>query len=345
MKDAIRAKALELGFAEARFASAAAVPGAVEGLAGYLAAGCHADMGWMAQASNRRTSPKALWPDVKSVIVLGENYGPGDNPLAVLRHDDRGYISVYARGRDYHDVLKKRLKALARWLVETHGGEVKVFTDTAPVMEKPLAASSGLGWQGRHTNLVSRRFGSWLFLGEIFTTLDLLPDPSETDHCGRCRSCENACPTGALSDGRIDPRRCISYLTIEHKGHIPVALRSMMGNRIYGCDDCLAVCPWNKFASPTGEAAYRARAELLAPRLADLACLDENGFRALFAGSPIKRIGRDRFLRNVLIGLGNGHDPSVASIVRDLRDDPASVVRTAATWALRELRAKQREGL
>ncbi len=337
MKEAIRAKALELGFAEARFASAAPVPGAAEGLAGYLAAGCHGDMGWLAETAERRAAPRALWPEARSVIVLGENYGPGGDPLAVLRHPGRGHVSVYARGRDYHDVLKRRLKALARWLVERHGAAVKVFTDTAPVMEKPLGAAAGLGWQGRHTNLVSRRFGSWLFLGEIFTTLELPPDTPEADHCGRCRACETVCPTGALAEGRIDPRRCISYLTIEHKGHIPADLRSSMGNRIYGCDDCLAVCPWNKFASPTEHADYLPRAELLAPRLADLAALDDAEFRALFAGSPIKRIGRDRLLRNVLIAIGNSDDPALAPIVAGLLKDPAPVVRVAAIWALRRL--------
>ena len=337
LTQAIRAKALELGFAEARFTTTAQVPGAAAGLAGYLAAGCHADMAWMAETAERRASPQALWPEARSVIVLGENYGPGGDCLAVLSHPDRGHVSVYARGSDYHDILKKRLKALARWLVESHGGEVKVFTDTAPVMEKPLAARAGLGWQGRHSNLVSRRFVSWLFLGEIFTTLELPPDKPEADHCGRCRSCESACPTGALADGRIDPRRCVSYLTIEHKGHIPPALRPLMGNRIYGCDDCLAVCPWNKFASPTSEAGYRPRAELQAPRLADLAGLDDAGFRALFAGSPIKRIGRDRFLRNVLIALGNCGDPVVLPVLRDMLEDSAPVVRGAAIWATRRM--------
>lgn len=337
MKDAIRAKALELGFAEARVAPAAPVPGAAEGLTGYLAAGCHADMGWMAETAERRAAPRALWPEARSVIVLGENYGPGGDPLAVLGHPDRALLSVYARGRDYHDVLKKRLKALARWLVDTHGGEVKVFTDTAPVMEKPLAAAAGLGWQGRHTNLVSRRFGSWLFLGEIFTTLELPPDAPEPDRCGRCRACESACPTGALADGHIDPRRCISYLTIEHKGHIPADLRPLLGNRIYGCDDCLAVCPWNKFAVPTEQADYLPRAELLAPRLADLAALDDGEFRAVFAGSPIKRIGRDRLLRNVLIALGNSRIPALATVAQNLLGDPAPLVRGAAVWALSRL--------
>jgi epoxyqueuosine reductase len=337
MKEAIRAQALALGFAAVRFAAAAPVAGAAEGLAAYLAEGRHGDMAWMEEHRDRRESPRGLWPEARSVIVLGENYGPGGDPLALLDHAGRGYISVYARGRDYHDVLKRRLKALARWLVATFGGEVKVFTDTAPVMEKPLAAAAGLGWQGRHTNLVSRAFGSWLFLGEVFTTLDLAPDGPETDHCGRCRSCQQACPTGALVDGRIDPRRCISYLTIEHKGHVPSDLRPLMGNRIYGCDDCLGVCPWNKFARPTDEAAYLPRAELTAPRLADLAALDDAAFRTLFSGSPIKRIGRDRFLRNVLIALGNSGGGDLFAVVRPHLDDPSALVRVAAVWALRRL--------
>jgi epoxyqueuosine reductase len=345
MKEAIRAQARALGFAAVRFAAAAPVAGAAEGLAAYLADGRHGDMGWMDEHRERRESPLGLWPAARSVIVLGENYGPGGDPLGLLGHPGRGYISVYARGRDYHDVLKRRLKALARWLVATFGGEVKVFTDTAPVMEKPLAAAAGLGWQGRHTNLVSREFGSWLFLGEVFTTLDIVPDRQETDHCGRCRSCQQACPTGALLDGRIDPRRCISYLTIEHKGHVPADLRPLMGNRIYGCDDCLGVCPWNKFARPTGEDAYLPRAELTAPRLADLATLDDAAFRTLFSGSPIKRIGRDRFLRNVLIAIGNSRGNSrgnncgadLFAVVRPHLDDPSALVRVAAVWALRRL--------
>jgi epoxyqueuosine reductase len=340
LKQSIRDTAVALGFAEVRFTSASAVPGAGEGLAGYLADGRHGDMAWMADTADRRVAPRALWPDARSVIVLADNYGPGIDPLAVLAVPERGSISVYARGRDYHDILKKRLKALARWLVETWGGEIKVFVDTAPVMEKPLAARAGLGWQGRHTNLVSRRFGSWLFLGEVFTTLDIAPDPSEADHCGVCRRCETACPTGALVDGRIEPRRCVSYLTIEHKGTIPAALRPLIGNRIYGCDDCLAVCPWNKFASPATESDYRPRVELLAPRLADLAALDDAAFRQLFAGSPIKRIGRDRLLRNVLIAIGNSGDASLGMVATVLRRDASPLVRAMATWAARRLSKK-----
>lgn len=338
MKDSIRQKALELGFAEARFTSAEPVQGVAEDLAAYLADGRHGEMGWMAERFEQRTSPKGLWPEVRSVIVLGENYGPGQEAMASLGAEGRGHVSVYARGRDYHDTLKKRLKALARWLVETHGGELKVFTDTAPVMEKPLAARAGLGWRGRHTNIVSRRFGSWLFLGEIYTTLELEPDLPEPDRCGACRACETACPTNALADGRIEPRRCISYLTIENPGPIPEELRPQMGNRIYGCDDCLAACPWNKFAKPTAEPDYLPRAELLAPRLGDLAELDDAAFRQVFAGSPVKRIGRDRFLRNVLTAIGNGQDQAHRPIVQALISDSSHLVVEAAAWALKKLK-------
>ncbi len=333
MKAAIRAKAAELGFAEARFAPARPVAGAAEDLAGYLGEKRHGDMAWMAETAPRRADPLVLWPAARSIVMLGENYRPAGDPLAGLAHRERGYVSVYARGRDYHDGLKKRLRALAGWLVETHGGEVKIFTDTAPVMEKPLAAAAGLGWQGRHTNLVSRRFGSWLFLGEVFTTLDIPPDAPESDHCGACRACETICPTGALANRRIDPRRCVSYLTIEHKGPIDRALRPLLGNRIYGCDDCLAVCPWNKFAKPLTLDDYRPRAELQAPALADLARLDDAAFRAVFAGSPIKRIGRDRFLRNVLMALGNAGGEKAGRLAFDLLSDSQPLVRAAAVWA------------
>jgi epoxyqueuosine reductase len=286
-------------------------------------------------------APGILWPDVRSVVMLGVNYGPDHDPLAILERRDRGAISVYARGDDYHDVIKKRLKALARWLAANAGGDVKVFVDTAAVMEKPLAAAAGLGWQGKHTNLVSRRFGSWLFLGALFTTLDLPADDAETDHCGRCSACLDICPTAAFpAPYRLDARRCISYLTIEHKGPIPRALRPAMGNRIYGCDDCLAVCPWNKFAQRGREAKLAGRAALAAPALAELSALDDAAFRRLFAGTAVKRTGRDRFVRNVLVAIGNGGDAALAPHAERLLTDPASVVRGAAVWALSRLVTK-----
>ncbi|MGE5506764.1 MAG: tRNA epoxyqueuosine(34) reductase QueG, partial [Actinomycetota bacterium] len=300
-KLAIRAKALELGFAAVGFAAAEADPAWAEALARFVAEGRHGDMEWMAETPGRRTSPKGLWPEVRSVVVLGTSYAPHGDPLALLGAPERGSISTYARNKDYHDVVKKRLKALGRWMAERFGHDLKVFVDTAPVMEKPLAARSGLGWVGRHTNLVSRRFGGWLVLSEIYTTLDLAPDPPEPNRCGRCSACVPACPTAALDGGgHIDARRCISYLTIEHKGHIPAELRPLMGNRVYGCDDCLAPCPWNKFSRPTRDADFLPRAELAAPRLADLAALSDADFRQVFSGSPVKRVGRDRFVRNVL---------------------------------------------
>jgi len=334
LKELIRAEGLRLGFAELRFTTAEDVAGAEIALSTYLTEGRHGEMGWMETTRDRRASPTAQWPAAKSVIMVADNYGPGE---VTPPPEDRANISVYARGKDYHDVVKKRLKQLGRWLVETHGGDARSFVDTAPVMEKPLAARAGLGWQGRHSNLVSRRFGSWLFLGGLFTTLELPPDAPEKDHCGSCRSCETACPTGALADGRIEPRLCISYLTIEHKGEIDEELLPKFGNRIYGCDDCLAVCPWNKFGRPTGEAAYMPRVELLAPRLSELAALDDAEFRALFSGSPIKRIGRDRFIRNVLIAIGNSGRKDWASLAAGLRDDPSPVVGKMAEWAERRL--------
>jgi epoxyqueuosine reductase len=295
-------------------------------------------MTWMATTAERRADPRALWPDVRSIIMLGVNYGPDDDPLAVLAQRDRAAISVYAQGDDYHEVIKARLKALARWLIARAGGDVKVFVDTAAVMEKPRAASAGLGWQGKHTNLVSREFGSWLFLGAIFTTLDLPPDEPETDHCGSCRSCLDICPTAAFPQPyRLDARRCISYLTIEHKGPIPRELRPLMGNRIYGCDDCLAVCPWNKFAQVGREAKLAARAALRAPRLAELARLDDAQFRTLFSKSSVKRTGRDRFMRNVLIAIGNSGDPVLAAEAERLITDASPLVRGAAVWALGRL--------
>jgi epoxyqueuosine reductase len=294
----------------------------------------------MATTAGRRGDPRALWPDVRTIIMLGCNYGPDEDPLAILRARTRGAISVYARGDDYHEIVKPRLKSLARWLVEAAGGDVKVFVDTAAVMEKPLAEQAGLGWQGKHTNLVSREFGSWLFLGAIFTTLDLPPDAPVADHCGSCRACLDVCPTAAFpAPYRLDARRCISYLTIEHKGAIPRELRPLMGNRIYGCDDCLAVCPWNKFAQAGREAKLAARAALRAPRLADLAALDDAAFRALFARTAVKRSGRDRFVRNVLIAIGNSGDPALAGAAERLLGDASPLVRGAAVWALGRLDA------
>jgi epoxyqueuosine reductase len=306
-------------------------------LAAFLAAGAHGDMTWMENAE-RRGDPRVLWPDVRSIVMLGVNYGPDEDPLAILSQRTRGAISVYARGDDYHEVIKPRLKAVARALVQRAGGDVKVFVDTAAVMEKPLAAAAGLGWQGKHTNLVSRAYGSWLFLGAVFTTLELPADEREQDYCGTCRACLDVCPTDAFpAPYRLDARRCISYLTIEHKGPIPHALRPLIGNRIYGCDDCLAVCPWNKFAQRGHEAKLAARAALAAPRLCDLARLDDRAFRALFAKTTIKRTGRDRFVRNVLIAIGNAADPTLAEEAERLVADPAPLVRGAAIWALGRL--------
>jgi epoxyqueuosine reductase len=295
-------------------------------------------MGWMAERAHWRSDPQAMWPDAKSVIVLGLNYGPADDPLAVLADKERGAISVYAQGDDYHDVVKKKLKALAGHIFQTFKAEVKVFVDTAPVMEKPLAQKAGLGWQGKHTNLVSREFGSWLFLGSIFTTLELPPDEAEIDHCGNCHACLDICPTKAFpAPYRLDARRCISYLTIEHDGPIPREFRKAMGNRIYGCDDCLAVCPWNKFAQTASEAKLQAREELKTPALAELAALDDAGFRALFRKSPVKRIGRGRFLRNVMIAIGNSGDAVLVESAKAVLDDESPLVRGAAIWALSQL--------
>ena len=292
----------------------------------------------MARNAGRRGDPLALWPDVRAIVMLGVNYGPQDDPLAVLQERMRGAVSVYARADDYHDVIKPRLKTLGRWLLEQTGGEVKVFVDTAPVMEKPLAEAAGIGWQGKHTNLVSREHGSWLFLGAIFTTLDLPLDAPEDDHCGSCRACLDICPTAAFpAPYRLDARRCISYLTIEHKGPIPRALRPLIGNRIYGCDDCLAVCPWNKFAQAGHEARLAAREALRAPLLSELARLDDAGFRALFTKSAVKRIGHARFLRNVLIAIGNSGEPALADEAERLLDDPSPLIRGAAIWALGRL--------
>jgi epoxyqueuosine reductase len=315
-----------------------AAPQAQARLKRFLAEGQHGDMAWMERNAAQRGDPRALWTEVRSIIMLGLNYGGADDPLAILRRRERGAISVYAGGDDYHDIIKPRLKAIARWLIAQAGGDVKVFVDTAAVMEKPLAAAAGLGWQGKHTNLVSRELGSWLFLGAIFTTLDLPPDAPEADHCGSCRACLDICPTAAFpAPYRLDARRCISYLTIEHKGPIPRELRPLMGNRIYGCDDCLAVCPWNKYAQVGREAKLAAREALRAPLLAELARLDDAAFRQLFAKSPVKRAGRDRFVRNVLIAIGNCDDPALAAAAERVVTDSSTLVRGAAIWALGRL--------
>jgi epoxyqueuosine reductase len=314
------------------------VPHIGERLRAFLADGAHGDMEWMAANAERRGDPRAMWPQVRSIVMLGLNYGPAEDPLAVLKDRVRGGISVYARGDDYHDVIKPRLKQLGRWLIDAAGGDIKVFVDTAAVMEKPLAQASGLGWQGKHTNLVSLDLGSWLFLGAIFTTLDLPPDEPVSGHCGTCHACLDICPTAAFpAPYRLDARRCVSYLTIEHKGPIPRDLRPLMGNRIYGCDDCLAVCPWNKFAQAGREMKFFARDTLNAPLLADLARLDDAAFRALFKKSAVKRIGRDRFVRNVLVAIGNSDDARLAGEAERLLDDASPLVRGAAVWALGRL--------
>jgi epoxyqueuosine reductase len=319
-----------------------AAPQAKQRLEEFLAAGGHGDMDWMETTAERRGDPRALWPDVRSIVMLGMNYGPDHDPLAILGQRDRGAISVYAQGSDYHEIIKPKLKDLARWLIaqaqENERADVKVFVDTAAVMEKPLAEAAGLGWQGKHTNVVSREFGSWLFLGAIFTTLDLPFDEPAPDACGHCRACLDVCPTAAFpAPYRLDARRCISYLTIEHKGSIPHELRPLMGNRIYGCDDCLAVCPWNKFAQAGREAKLAARDAARAPALAELSQLDDAAFRAMFAKSPVKRTGRDRFVRNVLIAISNSGDASLAPQAEQLLTDPSPLVRGAAVWALGRL--------
>ena len=336
--EAIRARALALGFDAVGFAAAELSRETAPRLAAFLAAGHAGEMGWLAARSAERSDPRALWPEVRSVIALGLNYAPAEDALGNLAQGDRGNISVYARNRDYHDILKGKLKHLAQFVVARLGGEVKVFVDTAPVMEKPLAARAGLGWQGKHTNLVSRRFGSWLFLGEIYTTLALPPDPVHADHCGSCTRCLAVCPTDAFpAPYRLDVRRCISYLTIEHRGPIPEALRAALGNRIYGCDDCLAVCPWNRFASAGRETKLAARADLQAPALADLPALGEAGFRRRFSASPIKRIGWKRFLRNVLYAIGNAADPTLLPVAQSHAEDEDAVVAEAARWAVARL--------
>ena len=334
----LKDEAIRLGFEGPRIAAANSIPQAGERLKTFLEAGRHGTMGWMADTAVRRADPAALWPEARTVIMLAMNYGPRTDPLELLSKRDRAVISVYARHRDYHDVVKGRLKEIAGRFAARTGADVKVFVDTAPVMEKPLAEAAGLGWQGKHTNLVSRDFGSWLFLGSIFTTADLGADMPETDHCGSCRACLDACPTDAFpAPYQLDARRCISYLTIELAGPIPREFRAAIGNRIYGCDDCLAVCPWNKFAVAAREQKLQARPDLEAPAIADLLKLDDAAFRARFAGSPIKRTGRDRFIRNVLIAAGNsGHAGLVPSCRAHLADRSA-LVRGAAVWALSRL--------
>jgi len=346
LREELERRAGGAGFDVVGITSPDAIPQAAPRLREFLTKGRHGTMTWMAQTAARRESPRALWPEVRSVIMLGMNYGPDHDPLDALAQRTRGVISVYAQGRDYHDVIKGRLKQIAGWLHGATGHEVKVFVDTAPVMEKPLAEAAGVGWQGKHTNLVSRDLGSWLFLGAIFTTADLPADAPERDHCGSCRKCLDICPTDAFpAPYQLDARRCISYLTIEHKGHIPAEFRAAMGNRIYGCDDCLAVCPWNKFAREASEAKLRARDSARSPALAELLALDDAGFRARFSGSPIKRIGRDRFIRNVLIAAGNSGEPGLRSEVAALLRDPSPLVRAMAVWALARLGAAEWERL
>jgi len=337
-EDLIRAEAQALGFDVCGFASVAQAWPASARLAQFVADGHHGTMEWMETTAQRRAHPQAMWTEARSAVVLGVGYGPDRDPLEALKNKSRAAISVYAQGDDYHELIKKRLKRLAGWMQQRFAGEVKVFVDTAPLMEKPLAELAGLGWQGKHTNLVSRELGSWFFLGSVLTTLDLTPDRPVEQHCGSCQACLDVCPTNAFpSPFRLDARRCISYLTIEHKGPIPEEFRPALGNRIYGCDDCLAVCPWNKFAQVARESALHARDSLRGPGLADLAALDDAAFRALFSKSPVKRIGRDRFVRNVLYAIGNSGDLALASSAGALLDDPSDVVRDAAGWALRRL--------
>ncbi len=337
-REKIRDLALREGFDAVGFASAALDARASEGLRAYLAAGYHGDMGWLETRADERAQPQTLWPEAKSAVVLALSYAPAASPLTSLDAKSNATISVYAHGDDYHDVIKKRLKTIARAMVEAFGGDVKVFVDTAPVMEKPLAQKAGLGWQGKHTNLVSRDHGSWLFLGVILTTLDLGEGEAESDHCGTCTNCLDVCPTNAFpAPYKLDARRCISYLTIEHKGPIPHELRPLMGNRIYGCDDCLAVCPWNKFAVASREAAFTPRENITGAKLADLAQLTDATFRQHFIKSPIKRIGRDRFLRNVLTAIGNSGDRALAPHAERHLTDPNPLVRGAAIWALKRL--------
>ena len=335
MKERIRAKAKEEGFDAVGFAQAEMGLREKARLEAFVSLGHHGDMTWMAEHLERRKDPRSLWPGARSVIAVAINYGPENSPLNDLRAFDRANISVYARNKDYHNLIKKRLKKLGRWLGKEFNCDLKVFVDTAPILEKPLGQAAGIGWQGKHSNLVNQKFGSWLFLGEIFTTLNLEPDASEVDHCGSCKKCLDICPTNAFPEPyMLDASRCISYLTIEHKGHIPVEYREKMGNRIYGCDDCLAVCPWNKFAKMASESAFIPREDLSLPLLEDLLCLDDLSFREKFSGSPIKRIGRDRFIRNVLIAMGNSRIKNPTVDFLNLLGDSSNIVRAMAVWAL-----------
>ena len=336
----LKAKALELGFDDVRITSASLISKVSDDLEAYVHAGHHGDMNWMVETLERRKSPEAMWADAKSAVMLAVNYDQGLDVFERLEKKSTGVISTYALNRDYHDVIKSKLKILASWFAGVSGHDVKVFVDTAPLMEKPLAAQAGLGWQGKHTNLVSRKLGSWFFIGSILTTAELEFDDPEIDHCGTCQACLNICPTKAfIAPHQIDARRCISYLTIEHKGHIAPEFRKAMGNRIYGCDDCLGVCPWNKFARESSDIKLKAREDLVSPSLADLLTLDDAEFRKLFSGSPVKRIGRDRFIRNCLIAAGNSGDANLRFAVRALLNDPSAIVSESALWALEELSA------
>ncbi len=338
----VREEAAAQGFDLCRITGPHSIPRAPERLGTFLADGHHATMDWMAETRERRADPKVLWPEVRSIVVVGLNYAPDEDPRVALKKRDRAAISVYARNRDYHDVIKGRLKEIATRFAARAGEDVKVFVDTAPVMEKPLAEAAGLGWQGKHTNLVSREHGSWLFLGSLFTTAELDFDAPETDHCGSCRACLDACPTAAFpAPYRLDARRCISYLTIEHKGSIAPEFRPLIGNRIYGCDDCLAACPWNKFATSASEMKLKARDDLKEPSIAFLLTLEDPTFRTFFSGSPVKRIGRDRFIRNVLIAAGNSGNIALVPRCIELARDPSPLVRGMAIWALKRLMTEE----
>ncbi|KEJ96920.1 epoxyqueuosine reductase [Pseudosulfitobacter pseudonitzschiae] len=337
LKQQVITRALEEGFVMARVCRPDAVPQAAARLEAFVQAGYHGQMGWMAERMHWRGNPAALWPEARSVIMLAESYAPEYDPLPLLRERERGVISAYAQGRDYHDIVKKRLKRLGRWLIETAGGEIKVFVDTAPVPEKALGQAAGLGWQGKHTNLLSREWGNWAFLGSVFTTLEFEPDAPEVGHCGSCTACLDICPTDAFpAPYQLDARRCISYLTIEHAGPVDEDLRALMGNRIYGCDDCLAVCPWNKFAVAASDLRYHGGVG--APPLAELAALDDAAFRARFSGSPIKRIGRDRFVRNVLYAIGNSGVAALVPVAQGFCEDADATVADAARWAVARLK-------